>query len=245
MRSILIKGVILFSCIGSFLLSKGQNIPGDTVNNKNAILFSPLNLFDPINPSFQLGYERMLNEKWALQFEGAYIIVKSIGHLIDDNSRGIPNSDYSNEGFKGRVEIKYVFEDKGNIKLYVSSELFYLKNKSEVVDQFLVSDTTYNYSFDLPYGHESDSRAIEYDDYFTNDKEKYGVNLKFGFKFTPGDHYLLETYIGAGIASRENKHSERENINDQSSWEGPLNDTQLGKRWILNVPFNIKLGYRF
>lgn len=36
---------------------------------KNSIIFSPFNLIDPINPSFQVGYQRLLYDKIELQME--------------------------------------------------------------------------------------------------------------------------------------------------------------------------------
>lgn len=40
----------------------------------NAVFFAPLNFFDVINPSFQIGYERTLSDKISAQIEGGVIL---------------------------------------------------------------------------------------------------------------------------------------------------------------------------
>lgn len=212
------------------------------IHKANSVFFAPFNILDPINPSFQVGYERMVHPKWALQFEYGYILKKTLlDKIINPNDK---EDEYNHKGYKLRFELKYFIKKQTNYGLYTSCELFYMRNVSGVNGTFIVSDTSFDYSFEMPEGYETDPREIEYVDYFTNDKTKYGANVKFGVKVFPGS-FMLESYIGLGIANRNNKHSGRENINDKESYNDVLHDTVKGEKWIFNLPLNIKVGYRF
>lgn len=199
---------------------------------------SPVNLIDPINPSFQLGYQRLLNDNFELQMEYGYIINKALFHYIinPDESK----DDYSNKGFKLRIEFKRFLKRNEIFKYYLSGELFYMENVSKVQNQFIVSDPNYNYSFDLP----NDGGEYGYTDYFTNSKTKYGFNAKFGVKLITSPLFF-ENYIGIGVAYRNNIHSDRENINDESYDTSSLNDNLPKEMYILNLPLNFKIGYMF
>lgn len=73
--------ILLLLFVATGLYGKQLN-ETNNIERPNSILFSPLNLFDPINPSFQMGYERMLSPKWAVQVEGGYIINKGLINLL-------------------------------------------------------------------------------------------------------------------------------------------------------------------
>lgn len=247
MKKVYYKIILISLTVLSFTFKTyGQDDNQNILEKPNSIIFAPFNLLDPINPSFQLGYERMLNTKWALQIEGGYIINKGLINILLNPQE--KEDEYSNKGYKLRLEIKRTLVGKKRIKVYTSCELFYLKNVSEVINQFIVSDIYYDYSFDISNelidGYENNGREIEYDDYFTNDKTKYGANVKCGLKVFTGPVFF-ETYLGLGIAYRQNKHSNRENINDKPSFDNFLEDNIQGEKWIFNLPANIKVGYRF
>jgi hypothetical protein len=235
--------IILLSLVFITINSFGQeNVDEKNIEKPNSIIFAPFNLLDPINPSLQLGYERLLSPKWAIQAEVGYIINKGLLNIMFNPDES--PDEYSNKGFKLRLELKHIILNKKHFNLYYSFELFYLKNQSDVINQFLVSDTSYSYSFELPEGYQTDPRDIVYDDYFTNDKTKYGTNIKFGIKVFIKS-FFVEPYVGIGIANRINKHSNRENIVDESLDDSFLNDNKRGEMIIFNLPINFKIGYRF
>ncbi|MBX2926023.1 MAG: hypothetical protein KF746_27760 [Chitinophagaceae bacterium] len=124
--------------------------------------------------------------------------------------------------------------------LYTSVEVFYLNNKSGVRESFGLSDPAF------PYPDPPQQGANAYDDFFYNQKEKYGVNMKFGFKLFPKTSgFVLESYVGLGLALRKNRHTDRENIQDKLLYNSFPFDRAEGNKWIFNFPFNIKLGHRF
>ena len=238
-----VQALILIALLGlTFNIYAQEKDNSDKLEKPNSILFAPFNLLDPINPSLQFGYERLLSPKWAIQAEGGYIINKGLLNIMFNPDESA--DEYSNKGFKLRLELKHIILNKRYFNLYSSFELFYLKNKSDVINQFIVSDTSYSYSFELPEGYQTDPRDIVYDDYFTNDKTKYGANIKFGIKAFIHS-FFVEVYVGVGIANRRNKHSNRENIVDESLDDSFLNDNKRGEMLIFNLPINFKIGYRF
>lgn len=231
--------LIYFSICIFTLNAYGQNNLRLSENEKkNSIIFAPLNLIDPINPSFQLGYQRQLDDKIELQLEYGHIINKALFHYIINPNES--KDDYSNKGYKLKIELKRYFMNYGVFRCYMAGELSYLENVSKVQNQFLVSDPNYNYSFELP----NDGEEYGYTDYFTNSKTKIGINAKFGIKLIISS-FFYESYIGIGAFYRNNIHSDRENMNDKPYDTSFLNDNNPKKMYMFNLPLNFKIGYRF
>lgn len=233
--------ILLFLILSSVQVN-GQvktKIKQSLKDKPNAILFAPINLFDFVNPNLQLGYERVLTNKFAIQVEGAWIINHSVENFLIDQAMGIKDCDYTNEGFKLRGEIKYFFYEGKDFFLYLAPEIFYLKNRSGSVSTFRVSDPNFQYSVPRP------AYANGYDEFFYNDKEKLGYNLKLGLKTFIGKQFLLEPHLGIGVAYRKSTHIGRENPNDPAYDDFWNSDAKAGNMWVLSVPANIKVGYRF
>lgn len=210
-------------------------------SKSNMIFFAPINTIDLINPSIQLGYERRINKLYAYQIEYGYILNHSLENYLIDKANGIKDCEYSNKGYKIRMEFKYFVGRKwfNAENFYISSELFYTKNKSNVTDSFLISDTSFVYSFGKPEG-----VNYGYDDFFTMDKQRFGLNLKFGSKLWL-NNIVVEPHIGIGIVYRKTVHYNRENLKDEF-YDKTLSFYNVpGNKWILNLPWNIKFGYSF
>jgi hypothetical protein len=207
---------------------------------KNTFLFAPINLLDFVNPSLQIGYERLLTERLAYQIEAAYIINHSLEEYFIDLVSGIKDCEYTNKGFRIGSELKYIFLKKRKINLYSSVEIFYMQNRSGVVGTFEIVDNTFQYSTPVPDGVDG------YDEFFINDKKKMGLNLKYGLKIFPrAKSFTFEPHIGLGIAYRRNKHFDRENPNDTFYGDFLTFHLKDENAWVFNFPLNIKLGYRF
>ena len=207
---------------------------------KNTFLIAPLNLLNFINPSIQVGYERLLSKKFAYQIEAGYIINHSLEEYIIDWARGVKDCEYTNKGFIVKNELKYFVIQKRKIKLYSSFEVFYLKNRSGGVGTFVISDPDYQYSEPVPEG------SNGYDDFFINDLQKIGLNIKFGVKIFPrARRFLFEPHIGLGIAFQNTKQYDRENINDKLYDSFLESHLKNGNSLVFSFPLNVKLGYRF
>ncbi|MDR1097998.1 MAG: hypothetical protein LBL57_07700 [Tannerella sp.] len=145
----------------------------EKLEKPNAVFFAPLNLFDFVNPNFQIGYERFVAPKWALQVEAGIIINHSIENFLIDKLNGINVKDcpYTNKGFRVKTSVKYMMVGKRRIRLYVSPELFFMRNKSGIVRDFLISDFDFDYPAPIPSG------ADAYSNFFYNDEQKMGSIL--------------------------------------------------------------------
>ena len=234
----------------------------------NAIFFAPPNLFDFVNPNFQIGYERFVAEKWSLQLEGGIIINHSIEGSLVDLFNGVDNCPYTNKGFRVKGSVKYFMLEKikGKLKMYVSPELFYLKNKSGIARDFFVSEPDFEYSTPL-------GLSSRYTLFFYNDERKMGINFKVGFKFFVGKSFFAEPHIGLGFAYRDvihtyieepidvgepcfyfrlsqifgDIHTKKENPNDKllSQDIGLIFNNAVTNKWVPTFPLNIKIGFRF
>ena len=207
----------------------------------NAIFFAPLNLFDFVNPNFQMGYERFIAPKWALQLEVGIIINHSIEGYLMDFIRGtrVKDCPYTNKGFRVKTSVKYVVFGRRVIKLYVSPELFYMRNKSWIERTFIISDLDFDYSIPISLG------LNEYINLFYNDEQKMGINFKFGIKLLLGKRFLLEPHVGLGIAYRILTQTELINPNDKMIYDFGIFDKAAHYKWTLTIPFNLKIGFRF
>ena len=154
---ILLIGLILPLCVcGQETIVKNEYDAKRTekIEKPNAIFFAPLNLFDIVNPNFQIGYERFVAKKWSLQIEGGIIINHSIPNYVVDwiNGTKVSECPYTSKGFRVKGSIKYILFNKRKFQFYVSPELFYLRNKSGISRSFIVSDPDFEYSFDIQIG---------------------------------------------------------------------------------------------
>jgi hypothetical protein len=245
----------LFLCFALLLWnpSIAQNIEEEPEEPqyKNTFIFAPLNLFDFINPSFQIGYERTFTNHISLQLEGGPILKRSLSGLAlqaieyYEEKNGTDKKRYwwTYSGYKIRGEIKYYFKDSRNNRKnpYISCELFYTENRSNVDDRYKASDPTYDYS-------QTKAEFIDssnyYTDYYSILKQRMGLNIKLGVQLALKRHrnIIFEPHIGLGIVYRKMKEFNRANINDQI-----VDDifNKKGDRWLINIPLNIKIGYRF
>jgi hypothetical protein len=245
MKRFILTSILLIGFVSSY----GQ----DTITNlklkvdivklekPNAIFVAPFNLFDFVNPNFQMGYERFVAPKWAVQIEVGIIINHSIENYLIDWLSGMRVKDcpYTNKGFRVKTSMKYVVFEKKRIKLYVSPELFYMRNKSGIVRDFLVSDFEFNYPTPISSG------ATAYHNFFYNDEQKMGVNFKFGVKFLLGKRFLLEPHVGLGVAYRVVIQTGRDNLNDKMIYSFGIFDNAAPNKWTLTLPINLKIGCRF
>jgi hypothetical protein len=209
-------------------------------NYRNKLFFAPANLLDVINPSFQVGYERKLSDKWGAQIEGGIIMRRSLfGFLFGDlTNYGFR---YTNKGYKARAEVIYYLQGESakSYNMYFSAEVFYTQNTSRVNDSFEVSDTTFVYPFPRDPGY------YLYDDFFTQVKKRYGFNLKIGADIKLGRGYFFEPYLGLGIAVRNSEHIGRANPNDPLWDESFSWHNKAGRSVMFNLPWNIKFGKYF
>jgi len=231
---------------------KTRNI--EKIERPNAIFFAPFNFFDFQNPNFQIGYERFVAKKWAVQIEGAIMIPHSVFQYFTDWSDGIKKCPYTNKGFRIKGSVKYFLVNKRIFKMYISPEFFYYKNKSGIARYLSISDPNFEYSFDIPEGKKN------YIQFFYNDEKKIGADFKVGFKICIGKYFFVEPHVGLGLAYRNVIQTGKENPNDEVSgglsYYSPeginhdysslwIFDKAAPDKWVPTIPLNCKIGLRF
>ncbi len=234
------KRLFLLVLVSSSILNSFSQTSTDFLakEKKNAIAISPFDLMNIINPSLKIAYQRTLNPKFEFQIEYGYIINKAIVYPIINPRED--KDDYTNKGYKLRMELKRYYFKGEMFQPYYSAELYYLENVSEVQSQFIISDPNFDYTFDVP----DDGETYGYTDYFTNSKTKYGLNAKMGVKALL-DPLFVEASVGIGIAYRNNVHSDRQNINDEPEDTTWFNVNLPREIYMLSLPVHFKIGYMF
>lgn len=211
----------------------------EKIDRPNAIFVAPLNLINPENPNFQIGYERFLSKNWALQIEGGIIINHGLVNYFLDWVNGIKNCPFTNKGFRVKGSVKYILIHKRKMKLYVSPELFYARNKSGIVSDFLISDPDFEYPWTVSEG------ATSYSHFFYNDEEKVGMNIKVGIKLLFGKSFFMEPHLGVGLAHRNVIQTDVVNPEDKSFGLFGILDKAAPNKWAPTIPLNINMGFRF
>ena len=226
-----------FNCCAQAPVGAGKND-----NQKNRLIFAPLNFADVSNPSIQFGYERFFNQKYSAQVEFGVITRRSAWGFMIVDLFGYSDQNLNRySGFKTRVELKRNFIKRRGLfrDSFFSAEVFFNKNDGKVSASFEVADSTFQYS--IP---RSPGRNV-YNDSFELKRRKVGLNLKYGVRFAQGKHFELEAYGGIGIAYRMATQTGRMNPDDPFFGEYFYFDTRHGNSIVISVPINVKCGWRF
>jgi hypothetical protein len=197
-----------------------------------AVIFAPLNLFDPYNPSFQLGIQREIAPDLVVQAEVGIIIPNNMFYYGSEKEEVNGGSTYSStgwidehhEGWKFRAELRQIFIKRKSstsnkeLRVFGGVELFHT-----------------NSSGDYASGDNNENR-------FYQKMLKTGLNVKGGIQGIYG-HFLLEAYGGLGFANYDIEHS---NVVGSPSYPYLVKNLfREGKGWRWNLPFNGKIGFVF
>ena len=192
-QCIRISNIIILISIFSMLESKAQSEEIKNLNNNESYLtLNLLSSINTLNPRWRFGYIKNLSEKWKIGLDIGYgnrnLSFSDFGDKIGDNY----------QLWEVRPEIYYVINPIKKTKKYLSVELFYINHK----------DVFYNGHF-FPINGES----ISYDksDF---ERQKYGLNLKYGLIIYSKRRLGFNIYTGLGIRIRKNNFSNVINPNN-------------------------------
>ncbi len=228
--------LIIIACF--FTLITFSQTENKRLEKKNLIHFSPLSLFDFINPSFQIGYERVLSSSISAKIEGGIILPRSIeGFVLNELLTSSGSTDTTGlatySGFLWKGEVKYWFKDtRSRMGKYISIEGFYLINKGHYRSEFInsISQKSYWEWYDL-------------------DKTRIGFNVKLGIQIH-WNKFIMSLSSGLGIVYRTAIHKNRSAPNDDiypvffEDFRWLIYDRE-GTDWMLNIPINYTIGFRF
>jgi hypothetical protein len=209
---------------------------------KNYFFVSPISMLDVINPAITFGYERSLNQKIALQFEGGPILKRSLfGYLFTGLGFGTEGAWWTNSGYKCKTELKFYPKNRSKQKsaVYYAIDFFLTKNATNLTSLFEVSDHTFDYSNTKV---RFEGKDI-YTDFYVFERRRLGFNFKLGLKEIDKNKIIIDSSFGIGLVVQHTKESNRSNFNDLPlhGGESYLNP---GNKVLPTITANLKIGFK-
>jgi hypothetical protein len=183
----------------------------------------PLSFFDPLNPAFNIGYEVILNEHYSFLFCPSLLFPSVVEKLYGPGYR---------VRFEGRKYLSDINLTRHNT--FLGIEGLYLSKTFKDVYSYISSDS-------ISIG------GSYYLDSITISKEIYAINFKLGYQYSM-HRWLFNVYAGLGVKLKDITHLGRLAINDNLTnihFEQIFIPDNPGRYWILNIPINLSIGYRF
>lgn len=200
---------------------------------KNIIKFTPLKTWGIVNPAIELAYERMLTNRISAQTKIGYLLP----HGVYKAYMAIPPD---RKGYLISVEPKIYLKDKAPYGLYLGMEGSFLRSDYARVESFKPPIEDDNYS--------NEERESYYQDSIGVHKRNSAINLKIGYLHTY-KRWVLDAYVGLGAFHKHVWHTDRLHPEHTSAathilsvWQMPETEN---RGWIIGVPMNIAVGYRF
>lgn len=189
-QSIRILCAFIVICFSGTGISSAQNEEILKTKEYNNDSYLTLNLLSSLNinsPRWRIGYIKNINDRWKVGLDIGYGNHNLTFYDLGDNY----------ELWEIRPEFYYFLKTKRKTKKYLSAEPFYINHRDVFLD-----------------GHyfPKNGESLSYDQ--TNyRRQKYGVNLKYGFLFNSKKRLGFNVYTGLGISIRNNTFSEIINPN--------------------------------
>ena len=210
-----------------------NSVFGQTTNEKNNYL--NLNLVSPTFsyvPRWNVGYHRVLDEHFIV---GTEVGFGSYGTSINDaaDADWIQDQYFS---FKFSPELKYIINSLEKTKMLISADLFYVYHSDNLKDRTYADQADMNF-----YRYES----ADYQ------RQKFGLNLNYGFILNFSDTFGLMPKIGLGVKTRDVEFSNIKNPVVNNSFREPdtffptINDFLTVEGLHTNVNFNFELQFYF
>lgn len=232
LKSIKILILIQFLSIEISNAQNGEVSKAGEYNNNSYLTINLLSSLSPIVPRWRVGYIKNINEMWKVGVDVGYGNPSLTYHNLGDNYED------NYELWEIRPEFYYFLKAKKKAKItyaYLSTELFYI-NHSDVFSNghyFPMNGESFRY------------------DQANFRRQKYGLNLKYGFFFYSKKRIGLNAYTGLGLRIRNNTFSEI--LNPTEVDLGPEGGDMFGfdayknmegTNWSANFVFGFKLYYR-
>ena len=175
--------LFLLYCL-SIEISNAQNDEISEPNEYNNNSYLTLNLLSsasPTAPRWRVGYIKNINERLKIGIDAGYGNHNIIYYDLGDNY----------ELWEIRLELYYFLKNKRKTKKYLSAEIFYINHTDIFTDGHYFSE---------------DGQSISYDE-ANYQRQKYGLNFKYGFLFHSKKRIGFNLYTGLGLRIRNNTFS--------------------------------------
>ena len=201
-------------------------------DTKQLFKITPLKLVGIYNASVEVAYERNTGKDFSSQLMASWLLPVSLNSFNEDTLPEI-------KGFRVAFEERYYFQKKAPHGPYFAIELDYLKKEHYTRREFVAPSNDHDFNY-----------YVE-GDYFDSILVKtsfVGRHLKFGYQ-KEYRKMFLDFYVGLGVRTRTVHHEERINPKDvlvtNYHIDTEYNRMKEGTRNAVNVPFNIRVGWRF
>lgn len=183
-----LRVLITIILISIFSLAKGDAQTKEIKNSDNNNSYITINLLSPINtlnPRWRIGYIKYINKNWKAGLDIGY----GNRNLSFSDFGGKIGKDY--QIWEIRPELFYIIDPQRKTKKYFSIELFYINHKDVFYEShyFPINEESISYN-------KSDFK-----------RQKFGLNLKYGFIIYSKNRLGLNLYTGLGVRIRKNTFS--------------------------------------
>jgi hypothetical protein len=162
-----------------------------------------------------------------LKYWGFYYLMYPIEKMDGDEEYNVEDKD-SHSGYKLRAELKRLFFiGENRRKFYFSGELFYTKTDGTV---------------HISHGGGGLLAPPPSKEDFIQKKNVYGINAKFGQQIL-FKNFLIEWHTGLGLTYNNVRHYDRSYYDFDGFWDNYF--YKKGNYFHLNLPVNVKFGYKF
>lgn len=211
------------------LLSRPADGQSSSNQYRHQLKFSPLRLVDPINPGAEFSYERLLDQRNALQV--------SYARMTDPFGTAYPYTRYG--GHRFAAEGKRFFTKKSGERFYASLELVYSAVHYPTVGLFEKKGA----------GNDTATAYRSYSDSVHLYRKTVSLNGRAGYHLFFFKHFVWDVAVGFGIKYRNVLHNGRLVPGDVLVPPRHPNAhymaEQAGKSVTVNLPFTFKIGYAF
>lgn len=197
---------------------------------KNQVKFSPIRVFDPINPGFEVSYERAYG-RFSSQLAAA---------VLADPFTVTDNDQYT--GVRLAIEEKYFFGRGSKVRPYVAMEM--VAHKIDIRRHDLFTDDPRSWRYNA----EDSLYAEPYVDDYRIEKSMFTISGKVGLQAIFG-RFVLDFGYGLGLKWRTVEHFDRMFPSDRFA-----RGIQIGAKdgayregcWkTMAMPLNLKVGFLF
>ncbi len=223
MKRLFFTSIVLFFQICNTI---GQDI---AIGFKNQIKFTPSATVNFVYKGLEFSYERKFSRRTSVQMSAMYFV---------DLFKVYPTGWTDFQGFRLSGEGKYFIKIKKYVHYYLSFGLSYDESSFLTIERFGPQ----------AWLRDSTAEARSYLDSISIETQGSALNCKFGIQ-VPLKHFIIDLSVGVGAKHWNIWHEDRLNSDDKLGavfhkrykyWI-----TEQGKRYTIDIPVSIKMGYIF
>lgn len=203
-------------------------MPKKRIALKNRISTTPTSISGIYHPGIEVGYQRLINERFALQTNLRYFLAA--------------NTNYSRnaEGFRIELNPKYYLRNQELSRIYTSLSLQYLKKDHEAEYTFLIPANLDDDDFE----NDLIRQLLPVEKRFISLTPRIGIEHYFS------DRLVIDAFIGVGLRYRRTRvigaNPEFILSGEDADWfDVEFDSNQPSNRMSANLDLNFRIGWVF